>query len=225
MSQRIDLVFLLLLLLLLTGRRFRCACGGKLFQPSSAWATASGGNRAVMAAYWFISATDASSRVRMFCRCLMRSSTWRRSLPSIARTSSSDSVSSDGGTGGKGIVYDGMPTNGNGGRTMGAGGNRGIAFVPVAVRPAGNETPAATAPTPPATPAVPATLPGTTVGRLASLPVAPPAPLLASFALLFGAGFTAAVAAVIGVRKMFNRQVGQVCCRWNQERRQAVWNM
>lgn len=49
---------------------------------------------------------------------------------------------------------------------------------------------------------------------------------LAKFAASLLTGCTGAGAAVVmGVRRMFNRHVGQVCCRWNHDRKHVVWKM
>lgn len=95
---------------------------------------------------------------------------------------------------------------GNGGSTSGAPGNKGTAVVFVAFKmEAFGWTGAVTPPT------VLDRFPSFALAKLA-------ASLLAGCT---GVGATV----VIGVRKMFSRQVGQVCCRWNHDRRQVVWKM
>lgn len=52
-----------------------------------------------------------------------------------------------------------------------------------------------------------------------------------AFGLIFGAftpsgrGGGGDEVTLVGVRRMFSRQVGQVCWRWNHDRRHVVWNI
>lgn len=125
----------------------------------------------------------------------------------MARSSSSVSVSRAGGTGGRGIAYGGIPMNGIGGSTSGDPGINGTAVVFVAFK---LEAFGCACAVPPAT-------------ELDRFPSFALAKLAAS--LLAGCTGLGAAVVVIGVRRMFNRHVGQVCCRWNHDRKQVVWKM
>lgn len=173
----------------------------------------SGGRLATTIWYWFIKAADAFSMVCTFLSSFSRSSTCRRSLPSIARSSSTVSWSRFWGIGGGGIVYGAM--NGIDGKKKG-GGIVAPRFGIVCGADIEAEVDAAGACWLPS----PVWFSKFKNGFCC-------APAAASFGLAFW--FTALLLingccccccgcdAVIGVRRMFNRHVGHVCWRWNQD--------
>lgn len=153
--------------------------------------------------YWCIKAAEAFNIVCTFLSSLSRSSTCFRSLPSIARSSSIVSWSRFWGIGGGGIVYGamkGIDGKKKGGGIAGpCGGNWGGGFAV--------EADAA------------CWLPNPWLRRFKNgfCWTAAAGSLGLALTLTFACGCGCGCGAVIGVRKIFKRHVGHVCCRWNHD--------